>query len=740
MLVVGRSSFRAGTLSTLGATLAFFGAWHGLRIDQSPERLLSAALAGRLPAPAVAEGMVTDNPATSDSNPNRATMTIRLMRLDAAGIVSHLPARVKVAWEGELPRYGDRVRLSGRIENIPAARNPEEFDSARFHAGQGIFHQIILKHSWEGEIISGGHGHPLVSLTIAARQWMLHALSLGIEDSPEVIGVIGGMVLGAKDDQSAEMRRMFRETGTLHLFAVSGLHVWMFGLLAWMVLGTFLPRKGSALAILVVLLLFYAAVTGLRPSVVRATIMAVVVLGTLLVERPAMMPNSLAASAVLILGMDPRQLFDLGFQLSFCVVGALSVLTPPIHRLLGDWWVPDPFIPKKLLSPVERIWQSLGGKVTALIAVTFASWLGSLPLIYAHFHLLSPVALAANMVAVIIGFGVLAIGLLGILLAILAPPLAALANNANWLAASLLLLVVKLAWHVPGGYFYLAPPGPPGTSVTATIFDFGSGAAVHVESGRLHALLDAGSQADVENVLAPYLRSRGVRVLEEIILTHGDAQHVGGIPVILEQFRARSLSQPMTLDRSSSRRRALASARERGVPAQGRVAGDTIRLKPGVRLDVLDPPGLLATRKADDAPLVVQMQAEGWKLLYLGDAGFPTFQRLAADQQGQAVHTHCGSLQSDVVVLGWDSDDTHGCLEFLITQAQPRLVVLGRNPFAKDPGAADQLKAALEARGIHVSDQRSSGAVTLHFSRDFLRAEEKFSGRSFTMHPLPPGD
>ena len=110
-------------------------------------------------------------------------------------------------------------------------------------------------------------------------------LRRGLENSPEVTGAISGMVLGLRHQTAEEIEEPFQQTGTLHLFAVAGLHVGIVARLLWIIatVGR-LPRKW-AMALIIPALFFYSAITGLHTSSVRAAVMSAVLLGGFFVER-----------------------------------------------------------------------------------------------------------------------------------------------------------------------------------------------------------------------------------------------------------------------------------------------------------------------------------------------------------------------------------------------------------------------------------------------------------------------
>ena len=190
-------------------------------------------------------------------------------------------------------------------------------------ARQDVRRELIVRYAENGTVLSHNGGNKFLRAAQKSRAWMHATLCRDLEDSPDVTGLLSGMVLGLRHQTPEDIEEPFQQTGTLHLFAVAGLHVGIVARLLW-ILATVarIPRKWAT-ALIIPALFFYAAITGLHTSSIRAAVMSAVLLGGFLVERKAFPINSLAAAAMLLLCWDTNELFSTGFQLSFCVVGAI---------------------------------------------------------------------------------------------------------------------------------------------------------------------------------------------------------------------------------------------------------------------------------------------------------------------------------------------------------------------------------------------------------------------------------
>jgi competence protein ComEC len=193
--------------------------------------------------------------------------------------------------------FGDEVKLFGTAERVGEPRNPGEFDMRSYLARQDVQRELIVRYPENGAILSHAGGNLIRRAAQKSREWMRAVLSRDLENSPDVTGAINGMVLGLRHQTPEDIEEPFQQTGTLHLFAVAGLHVGIMARLLW-ILATVarLPRKWAT-ALIIPALLFYAAVTGLHTSSVRAAVMSAVLLAGFFVERKVFALNSLAAEA-----------------------------------------------------------------------------------------------------------------------------------------------------------------------------------------------------------------------------------------------------------------------------------------------------------------------------------------------------------------------------------------------------------------------------------------------------------
>jgi competence protein ComEC len=272
-------------------------------------------------------------------------------------------------------------------------------------------------------------------------------------------GVLSAMILGDRSRISPQLRRLFIQTGTMHILAISGLHVGIIAFILELFLKVLGLRRRWRYLVIIFLLIFYCFLTGARPSVIRATIMAVVLLLSFLLKREIQISHSLALTALIILTANPRQLFNLGFQLSFVSVISIVYLSPVIRKLFNaDYRRYSARIARDKSSDIRKKNPPTSAIKRFLISAfgaSLAAWLGILPFVAYYFKIISPVTVLANLVVVPYLALVIALGFSLLIAGITAPFLAPIfAASAN-LSIVILIQIVKFFNQIPRAYFYL---------------------------------------------------------------------------------------------------------------------------------------------------------------------------------------------------------------------------------------------------------------------------------------------
>ena len=595
---------------------------------------------------------------------------------------------VMATWRGEPPDYGDRVTITGEAVNIAPPRNPGQFDYRTYASRLGIFSQIQMPYPNDGEVIESNLGNPIVAFAIASRKWMQEKLRLGMDDSPEVAGLVQGMVLGQKNETPEETRELFQRTGTLHLFVVNGLHIGMFSYIVFMLAGLLGAGRRSSVFILIPLIFFYALLTGFSAGSIRASIMAAIVLGTQFVDRKPVTLNNLAAAGLGILLWDTNELFMTGFQFSAGVVFAIILLAGRLQRYFVKFGTPDSFLPRSLWSPVQKTIQFGSHHVSQLLGVSTAAFIGSLPFTAIYFHLLPLAAVAANLVIVPVAFLILMEGILCILSAAFSSTLAAIFNTANGVFAHFVLRAVHLFAQIPYGHIYLEAPtlhAAPASEIT--VLHLSAGAVIHVRSGGKDWLINPGNAATYQGLVSPYLHSRGVNRLAGFIESHGGTNYLGASNSLKRDFSPRRM---VSLSSASATR------------------DQPLEISGHVKIRVLYPPPGLSSRSTDDKALVLLAECDGRRILIMPGSNVSAELWLLE---------HEPSLRCDIVIKNQGGTDFANDLDFL-NAIQPEAVVCLAPEFSPNGFIDETWADEITKRGIKLFRQDQTGAVRIALNSD----------------------
>lgn len=296
--------------------------------------------------------------------------------------------------------------------------------------------------------------YDLKACSIAARRAAARRLAAGIEEYPEAVGVLHALLPGYRTGLSQRAREMFVATGTLHIFAISGLHVGMIaGLVVFLLRALRVPRMHWVF-FLAPILVFYTLATGAKASAVRACIMAVIYFLAPLAGRRPDAPSALALAALLILGADPQQIGDLAFVFSFSVVAGLLALYPHMERLLCAPWGSDPFRATPRIEWARRV----GRRACCLAALSLSAWLVSAPLTAYVFGRFSPVGLFSNVLVIPLASLIVLSGVLSLVLGSCWAALGTVFNNASLALIAVLMRCLEGLWRLPVSNLEVARP------------------------------------------------------------------------------------------------------------------------------------------------------------------------------------------------------------------------------------------------------------------------------------------
>ncbi len=565
-------------------------------------------------------------------------------------------------------QQGSKIQGEIRFYSFPDQRNPHEFDYGGWLLDHGF--------SAHGELLKLTEHTParnFLSWAPAREAVQRNADTLFENDHAHLAKAL---LLGYKEDLAPDTRQEFARSGLSHIMAVSGLHVGFIVAPFWLLIPYLWGSKTGkwlGLILLTTLLLGYAGITGFSPSVSRASLMAWLLCYGKLFHKIRNSVNLTAVAAIIILMIQPQQLFDVGFQLSFSAVFIILLLMPEAQRLI----------------PQKYRYGFIGGFIS-IILVSIVVQAGLFPILVAYFGEFSIIGPAANALVVPILSFTVPVGLLFVLLSPLLPAMfhagavpvqfsldwihsvaSALGGQAYsyitveqatlplflvWIFAIFFIASIRIPtyrWKMLIGLllslnFLIAERiihHPEYKKLEITVLDVGQGDAIHVQTpGGKHLLIDAGRWSPMNNsgreVLIPYFEHLGINRLDAVFLSHPHADHIGGMPDLIESIDIDVIYQSDYDYDSAIYARYMELSEEYSVPVKYPVAGDMIGIDPAIRIFVIGPE---ADTRRDPNPnnhsLSLKLVYGQKHFLFSGDAEVRQ-ERQMADRYGDFLGSH----------------------------------------------------------------------------------------------------
>jgi competence protein ComEC len=662
---------------------------------------------------------------------------------------------------------GQPVEVRGICSFPPLPIAEGLFDYRRHLARQGIYFQLRASSSNDWQLLEPHLTTPPLSDRFLA--WAQATMSRGLPETDESLRLLWAMVLGWRSALTNEVYLPFMESGTMHIFAISGLHI---ALIAGILVALLRVAQVSRLwcgVVVIPLIWFYTGATGWQPSAIRSTIMMSIIVGGWALKRPCNLVNSLATAALIILLWQPQQLFQAGFQLSFFVVLSIALFVPPLENLRDRLLRTDPMRPEELMPRWQRAARTGLRWLMTGSAVSIAAWLGSWPLTAHYFHLFSPVTLLANLLVVPLASAALAASLGSLICGSWFAAASELFNHAGWLLMTLMVRISQWAADLPGAYFHVQSPAAldfvvyyallfgalsgwlfaaknrakavtsvgivailyllrwnnAGNSLTVTVIPLKGGSAVFCDApgSENDLLVDCGNTNSVEFVMKPFLQSHGVNILPRLLLTHGDLRNVGGTEPLCAALHVVEIVTTSVRFRSPTYRRILRELPHRPESWIAVNRGDIIS-----GWTVLHPAENDSYPQADDSAVVLMGEFGGTRVLLLSDLGRPG-QRTLLDRSGD--------LHADIVVSGLP-EQGEPLSDALLDAVQPKVIVVVDSERPATRRAKPALRGRLQKRGIPVLFTRDCGAATIEVARNGW-VVKTVDSRRITPDSKPPG-
>lgn len=355
------------------------------------------------------EGVITEPPVLKDKAVN-ALINITAIStgdtvLPSSGKVLATIARDK---QSEALHYGDKVIFHGVVKEYDLPKNPDEFDYRQYQALHHIYHRVYLRDgTWQ--VAGGDGGNILLTHIYAVRAYFLSLIKKYVHTEGE-LAVATALTLGYRDYVTDDVMQAYSASGVLHVLSVSGLHVGVMYFVLNLLLGWMDRKRRTEIAkgiIVIMVMIFYAGLTGLSPPVLRSVWMFSLITAAKLLDRDVSIYNVLGVSCFVLLVCDPYYIADVGFQLSYIAVAGIVLIYPMIFGM-----VEDTDLVKRNIPYVSHSVNWLSRWTWGLISVSLAAQIATLPVSLLYFHNFPTYFLLANLAVIPLSNFVLVAGML----------------------------------------------------------------------------------------------------------------------------------------------------------------------------------------------------------------------------------------------------------------------------------------------------------------------------------------
>lgn len=664
----------------------------------------------------------------------------------------------------ELAR-GDVVRFIGHVTRPRNFSNPGEFDYEMWLAARGVFARARVRNGLiikveAGKVEGMERAASPVALVSPARSRVRRFIDLSDFSNK---GLIKALVLGDKGSVPTELREVFVVSGTAHVLAISGLHLGFVAYFSYFAALWLLKRservmlalnvKKAAAAASIVPVVFYALVAGFSVSTQRATIMVAAFVVTLMMDRVKEAYNTLALAALIILVVSPGSVWDASFQLTFAAVIAI-VYFLGVERLFYEK-ADDQRLDDQRTDP----WRRRLRRLMLAAFITLAATVGTAPIVAWHFHRVSLVGFATNVLVVpLIGFAAVPLSLVGSFALLFSESLSTILLTAADLALTAVVYIVKAFAAVPYSSLWVSTPTlfeialyygffisltmvvtssdarmrrylrwipliivlvfitdlgwwrikrAVKEDLEVTFLNVGSGDSALVEfPGGVTMLIDGGgfysSDFDVgRRIVAPVLWKKKIKKIDYMVLSHPQRDHMAGLEFIAANFAPDVFWWNGDHVRGGAGLGALGQALEDSGTSLVKVGANTdVKVINNVEVEFLHPGPGDGDLDINDRSLVMRLSYGAVSFLFTGDIGRAAEQRILIRRE----------IRADVLKIPHHGSARSSGAEFIDSVA-PAYAVLSIGWQAAEDIAANEAVARYWLRGVPVVVVNTRGAA-----------------------------
>ncbi len=545
--------------------------------------------------------------------------------------------------------------------------------------------------------------------------------------SKDVSSVFLGILLGKKSQITDEINTYFREGNMAHILAVSGAHV------SYIILTISImfkqTGKNFSLAITTIILMFFIILTGFSPSVVRACIMAILTIISKLIHRKPDIYNNLSLSSLIILLYNPYIILNIGFQLTYLGTLGIILLSNKILIFLNEKLLNKEHEYSKLeVRNVIKI--KLKNAVINLMVISISVQILIAPIIMFNFNILSYNFLLSGIVTTPVFAGIMIVGIFFLILG----PFNKICFPILEILVSILIALAKFISNLPLSKFIVPTPNEfyilsyyivfvsflllknkislriiknkhiinkilktiivilliisiviqaiiifTNKDLTIHFIDVGQGDSTLIITPQNKVILiDGGGSLDEnydvgKNTLVPYLLDSGISVIDYLMVSHFDNDHVGGLKYVLKTLKVKNIIIAKQANICEEYEEFMQLAKEKNINVLIVTAGNVINIERNIKIYILYPTAKLEFADLNNNSIVAKLMYNNFSMLFTGDIEKEAESRII-EKYNQNV------LKSTVLKIAHHGSKTSSTKEFLqLVNPQIALIGVGEN-------------------------------------------------------------
>lgn len=631
---------------------------------------------------------------------------------------------------------GNKIYLTGTYQKGRERRNPGEFDYDKYLKSKSVTGLFISYNTDSINILSNQKDY-FKSLLHSVRKVIdvtIHQLH-----NPQTAGLLRGLILADRSEIDYETKNEFINSGVVHILAVSGLHVGYVLVIIIFIFGRFGIYLRSILTILG--LVAFMFLTGVPPSVFRATLMSVVIIIAFLSNRSTNIINSISIAAFIILLLNPNEIYNPGFQLSFSAVLAIGILYPYLQKMIFK-------------LNLKHKWLEY---ILLFFGVSLSAQIGTLPFTLAYFSKLSVVALFANLIVIPTVGVIIGIAFITVFIGVISNSIAIYFAAANDLLSGWMIDFIKYTGQLDFSFLWIRNYSLYDSIIfylglalvllvlrklskvyikivlvmilSATIliysqFDnnelldknvlsvfmidvgqgdsflikFPNGKTALIDAGEANPFIDNG-----ERVIIPLLDNFGIRKIDYGFISHLDLDHYGGFVSLIHNNRIKEIFRPLPdSSKKSIRLEKYLSQKKIKTRNYDKYSFDV----GNVKIYFLNDPNNYSYKKfsSNDKSGVIKIVFGNTSFLFVGDCEHPGEYFLASNFGNM--------LDSDVLKVGHHGSST-GSSDAFLNLVSPEISLVSAGIKNKFNHPSERVINSLEETNSIIYRTDKSGGILL---------------------------